>query len=41
MSEIKIRTFAECDREELLELFGRAGQGAPSASLMGARGQCR
>ncbi|MGW0732473.1 GNAT family N-acetyltransferase [Streptomyces sp. NPDC002851] len=32
---ITIRTFAESDRDELRKLFGRAGQGAPSASLWG------
>jgi hypothetical protein len=35
MREMKIRTFAEEDRAELRDLFGRAGQGAPSASLWG------
>jgi hypothetical protein len=32
---MEIRTFAEADRTELRELFGRAGEGAPSASLWG------
>jgi ribosomal protein S18 acetylase RimI-like enzyme len=32
---IEIRAFAEIDRAELRELFGRAGEGAPSASLWG------
>jgi GNAT superfamily N-acetyltransferase len=32
---MEIRTFAEADRAELRELFGRAGEGAPSASLWG------
>ncbi|MQA86778.1 MAG: GNAT family N-acetyltransferase [Streptosporangiales bacterium] len=32
---MEIRTFAETDRAELRELFGRAGEGAPSASLWG------
>jgi ribosomal protein S18 acetylase RimI-like enzyme len=32
---IEIRAFAETDRIELRELFGRAGEGAPSASLWG------
>jgi ribosomal protein S18 acetylase RimI-like enzyme len=35
MREMEIRTFAEEDRAELRDLFGRAGQGAPSASLWG------
>ncbi|WP_020573498.1 GNAT family N-acetyltransferase [Actinopolymorpha alba] len=30
-----IRTFEESDRAELRELFGRAGEGSPSASLWG------
>jgi ribosomal protein S18 acetylase RimI-like enzyme len=32
---MEIRTFAETDRAELRELFGHAGEGAPSASLWG------
>jgi ribosomal protein S18 acetylase RimI-like enzyme len=32
---VEIRGFAETDRTELRELFGRAGEGAPSASLWG------
>ncbi|MEU5883791.1 GNAT family N-acetyltransferase [Spirillospora sp. NPDC047279] len=32
---MEIRTFAEGDRAELRELFGRAGEGAPTASLWG------
>ena len=32
---MEIRTFAETDRAELCELFSRAGEGAPSASLWG------
>ncbi|MGF1473623.1 MAG: GNAT family N-acetyltransferase [Rubrobacteraceae bacterium] len=32
---MEIRTFAEADRVGLRELFGRAGEGAPSASLWG------
>jgi ribosomal protein S18 acetylase RimI-like enzyme len=32
---MEIRTFAEAGRAELRELFGRAGEGAPSASLWG------
>ncbi|MGW5648463.1 GNAT family N-acetyltransferase [Saccharopolyspora sp. NPDC003752] len=32
---VEIRAFAEADRAELRELFGRAGEGAPSASLWG------
>jgi ribosomal protein S18 acetylase RimI-like enzyme len=35
MSELEIRTFEEKDRDELRELFGRAGQGAPTASIWG------
>lgn len=35
MRDMEIRTFAEADRAELRELFGRAGQGAPSESLWG------
>lgn len=35
MTEMEIRTFAENDRDELRELFGRVGEGAPSASLWG------
>lgn len=31
----EIRTFTEADRPALRELFGRAGQGAPTASLWG------
>lgn len=31
----EIRTFTEADRAGLRELFGRAGEGAPSASLWG------
>ena len=31
----EIRTFAEDDRAELRELFTRAGEGAPTASLWG------
>lgn len=34
-SEVKIRTFTEQDRKELRDLFSRAGEGAPSASLWG------
>jgi hypothetical protein len=34
-SEVKIRTFTEKDRGELRDLFGRAGEGSPSASLWG------
>lgn len=32
---MEIRPFAEADRAELQRLFGRAGEGAPSASLWG------
>jgi GNAT superfamily N-acetyltransferase len=32
---MEIRAFAETDRAELRALFGRAGEGAPSASLWG------
>ncbi|CAM02924.1 hypothetical protein A8924_4038 [Saccharopolyspora erythraea NRRL 2338] len=32
---MEIRAFAESDRAELRELFGRAGEGAPSVSLWG------
>jgi ribosomal protein S18 acetylase RimI-like enzyme len=32
---MEIRTFAEADRAELRELFSRAGEGAPTASLWG------
>ena len=32
---MEIRTFAETDRADLRELFSRAGEGAPSASLWG------
>jgi hypothetical protein len=32
---MEIRTFAEADRPALRELFPRAGEGAPSASLWG------
>jgi hypothetical protein len=35
MSEVKIGTFTEQDRAELRDLFGRAGEGSPSASLWG------
>jgi ribosomal protein S18 acetylase RimI-like enzyme len=32
---MEVRTFAETDRAELRELFGRAGEGSPTASLWG------
>jgi hypothetical protein len=32
---MEIRTFAETDRADLRELFSRAGEGAPSASVWG------
>src|SRR5918998_6477444 len=32
---MEIRTFTEADHTGLLELFGRVGEGAPSASLWG------
>ena len=32
---MEIRTFVESDRAELRELFGRAGEGAPTSSLWG------
>jgi ribosomal protein S18 acetylase RimI-like enzyme len=32
---LEVRSFAETDRVELRELFGRAGEGAPTASLWG------
>lgn len=32
---VEIRTFTESDRAELRELFGRAGEGSPTASLWG------
>lgn len=35
VSEIEIRTFEERDRAALRELFGRAGEGAPTESLWG------
>jgi ribosomal protein S18 acetylase RimI-like enzyme len=35
MSEIEIRPFEERERAELRELFGRAGEGAPTASIWG------
>ncbi|SHE57280.1 GNAT family N-acetyltransferase [Streptoalloteichus hindustanus] len=34
---LEIRAFTESDRPALRELFGRAGEGAPSASLWGHR----
>jgi ribosomal protein S18 acetylase RimI-like enzyme len=35
VAAMEIRTFTEADRAELRALFGRAGEGAPSASLWG------
>ncbi|MFF5258964.1 GNAT family N-acetyltransferase [Actinomadura viridis] len=32
---MEVRSFAESDRDELRELFGRAGEGSPSASMWG------
>jgi ribosomal protein S18 acetylase RimI-like enzyme len=34
-SDVKVRTFVENDRAELRDLFRRAGEGAPTASLWG------
>jgi hypothetical protein len=35
MTEVEIRAFAEADYKPLLALSGRAGEGAPTASLWG------
>jgi ribosomal protein S18 acetylase RimI-like enzyme len=35
MSDMEIRTFSESDREAMRDLFGRAGEGSPTASLWG------
>jgi hypothetical protein len=32
---MKVRAFRESDRDEVRDLFSRAGQGSPSASLWG------
>jgi RimJ/RimL family protein N-acetyltransferase len=35
VTEVEVRRFAEADRAQLLALSGRAGEGAPTASLWG------
>ena len=35
MSDVEVRAFSERDRDELRQLFGHAGEGAPSSSLWG------
>jgi ribosomal protein S18 acetylase RimI-like enzyme len=35
MSEMEIRTFSESDRDAVRDLFDRAGEGSPTASLWG------
>jgi hypothetical protein len=35
MSDTEIRTFSESDRDAMRDLFGRAAEGSPTASLWG------